>query len=305
MDTKLAMDILGVDSEIDKQELKRKYRQLMRMAHPDNGKYANNLCAYSAQDINEAYTILSENITEKVRNKSNSSKKWHAQVNKYAFAPRVVYDEVTDSTGNVIGVIEIASGKYMWEKDEEFHLFLKSIYDLSKSILDRIDADNGMCAGSEYEKYHAELSYLIAGQYIDSHKVLFELNLDVESEEDAEIFYVPAMLEGDVTKAVKDNKIYPAALRNHRLYVCDSGKNELGYISFADDKLAFVVIPLLEKRNMQIKMTISDNDAKVSKRGKKYTKVGLWIRVPNNTKNTSSNNINLKIGEILNKYENR
>ena len=54
-----------------------------------------------------------------------------------------------------------------------------------------------------------------------------------------QIFYVPAMIEGVSTKAVKNTSLYPESLRNHKLYVCDKDKKSYGYISFADDILSF------------------------------------------------------------------
>lgn len=75
MTVQQAYKIFGVKSDITKTELKKRYRQLMHMVHPDaalNREKSNreNVYKYSAYEINEAYTILS-NQTGQESLKSN------------------------------------------------------------------------------------------------------------------------------------------------------------------------------------------------------------------------------------------
>ena len=58
MDIKEALRILGIEQEYEKTKLKKKYRELMRLVHPDNGMTAHEQYKYSAQEINEAYSLL-------------------------------------------------------------------------------------------------------------------------------------------------------------------------------------------------------------------------------------------------------
>ena len=63
MTVQQAYKIFDVRSDITKMELKKRYRRLMHMVHPDavlNRDKSNkeNVYRYSAYEINEAYTVL-------------------------------------------------------------------------------------------------------------------------------------------------------------------------------------------------------------------------------------------------------
>ena len=50
--------------------------------------------------------------------------------------------------------------------DEDFRLFLRSIYECSEELLNRIDEETGRVHDSEYKIiYQAELAYLLAQQF--------------------------------------------------------------------------------------------------------------------------------------------
>lgn len=311
MDIKEALRILSIEQEYDKTKLKKKYRELMRLVHPDNGMTAHEQYEYSAQEINEAYSLLFslQNAYKPAHNEDNkrdsdSQKEWHAKINERALFSRSIYDEVHDMDGNIIGFIEVAHNKYMWTIEEEFHLFLKSIFTLSKKLLDDIDKKLDRSTRGELIKYQAELTYLLAGQYIDSVGALYALNLDIENEDEDVIFYVPAMLEVEGAVGYKDGIIYPAGVRNHRLYVCDKDGKSLGYLSFKDDRYAFIVTPLFEQKSVQIKMRLEGTKDLRKKSTKNYKNVDLWIKVPNRQNMTYVDSIGLKVAELLNRYEN-
>ena len=40
--------------------------------------------------------------------------------------------------------------------------------------------------------------------------------------------------------------LYPAGIRKHRLYLKNRGGHELGYLSFHDDRMYYIVVPLLD-----------------------------------------------------------
>lgn len=308
MDRKQAFTILGISGNTDKTELKKQYRRLMRQVHPDNGEAAVSEYEYSAIDINSAYAYLMKSHgcedMPSGRKKAAQKENWRAPINARAFASREIYDEVTDANGNTAGVIVIGKDKYYYTFEEEFRLFIKSIYNLSKCLLDDIDCKLNRENCSNYILYQAELSYLLASQYIDAKSIMYRLNLDIESDEKAEIFYVPAMIEGVSTKTVKNTSLYPESLRNHKLYVCDKDKKSYGYISFADDILSFAVIPLLESKCAQVKMSIADNKSCKNDMGKKYSNVNLWIRISGDQTTSYIDNVNLKIADLLNRYQN-
>ena len=51
-------------------------------------------------------------------------------------------------------------------------------------------------------------------------------------------------------------KLSPAYLKNHRLFVRNKTGKESGYISFKDDRLYYIIIPLLEQKSAQVKIKI-------------------------------------------------
>ena len=58
MTVQQAYKIFDVKSDITKTGLKKRYRQLMHMVHPDAALNRENVYKYSAYEINEAYTVL-------------------------------------------------------------------------------------------------------------------------------------------------------------------------------------------------------------------------------------------------------
>lgn len=314
MDITKALLILNVTDRHDKSQLKKRYRELMRLVHPDNGADAEGRYDYTAQEINEAYSFLNsfgdstDNRLRKTnqRHKENQIKNWDAPTNKHALFKRKIYDEVHDADGSVIGFYEIDEDKYLWTKDEEFHLFLKSIFTLSKQILEDTDGKLKREQHPKMSVYQAELIYLLAGQFIDSIRALYELNLDIEDEADEVVFYIPAMLE--MSENVKLNgDIFPMGVSRHRLYVCDKDRNNLGYISFKDDRYSFILTPLFEQKSVKVKMELeknkSDKNSKRSAKNVSYRNVDLWLKVPAKQPKTYVDSINLKIAELISRYE--
>ena len=69
----------------------------------------------------------------------------------------------------------------------------------------------------------------------------------------------------DINRALGDlakgSLLYPAFLQNNRLYVKTKAGTVLGYISFADDRLYLLLIPLLREKKGKIRMQISSIEA--------------------------------------------
>lgn len=340
MNIDIAKARLGLDEEFDKKELKKQYRKLMQLVHPDNINAVNNsadnmrydnadfignnggvdgIYKYSAQEINEAYTYLceiSDKETKRAEKELKRSKNyWNAPINENAYAKRKIFDEVTDHEGNSLGTIVIATDKYIKIPDEEFKFFIKSIFELSKELLDEIDDRLGRNSKDDFIIAQANIAYLLAGQFIDSKKTLFDLNLDVENEEDFDVFYVPAMLEKEskisslsttinelITK--KSNiTLYPYKVANHRLYVCDANNIQLGYLSFSDDRLSFAITPLFEQKSVKVKMEISNHTKGKNNIRQNHIKVDLWLKIHKIQDMTFIDNVNMKIKNILDVYE--
>ena len=64
MSVEQAYKILAVPRSADIKAIKKKYRKLMLKVHPDSLKSGKNTYQYSAQEINEAYSIIIKNLSD-------------------------------------------------------------------------------------------------------------------------------------------------------------------------------------------------------------------------------------------------
>ena len=286
MTVQQAYKIFDVRSDITKMELKKRYRRLMHMVHPDavlNRDKSNkeNVYRYSAYEINEAYTVLfnqtgQESLKSNYKydykyseydekyygtDQENEEYDFTAPENEHAFCQRNVYHYAEDYNGNNIGRFKVARGRYMWMPDEDFKLFLRSIYECSEELLNRIDEETGRVHDSEYKIiYQAELAYLLAQQFTAA---------------------------SDVYK--------------RQLYLMTRSGKEAGYISFKDDRLYYVLIPILEQKRAMVKIEVSSKQDRHNTMGeKKYKNIDLWVKIGNDA--TFPENINMRIEDLLNRY---
>ena len=311
MNKSQARKILGLDGSEDKREIKKKYRKLMHEHHPDNSDSDDSRLAAK---INTAYELIMKDYADSATNSGNQSNKsnrsatkktsrpkhkpWSARENKNAFCARPILHEVEDFEGNNLGTIEIARGKYIWTKDEEFSLFLKSLYETSKELLDNARPSLFFELPEIIkQKYLADITYLLTGQFIDSTLTLNELAL-VE----ADSYKVNAMveLEHGATPPKPGSMLYPAGVSNHRLFLRNKVGEIIGYLSFKDDRLYYVVIPIFEQKKAQVKMVVAD-DIQKTRRGNKYVDLDLWIRILP-TETSALESTNNQIQALLEKY---
>ncbi|MBE5916698.1 MAG: hypothetical protein E7273_07625 [Pseudobutyrivibrio ruminis] len=306
MNKSRALKILGLDGTEEARTVKRKYRKLMHEYHPDNSESDD---SELAAKINTAYEVIMKDFdvghdkhhnTQKrpATKRSTKTKNWNAKENKNAYCVRPILHEVEDYEGESIGTIEIARGKYVWSKDEEFSLFLKSLYETSKELLDNARPTLFFEPPAVIkQKYLADITYLLTGQFIDSTLTLNELAVM-----DASAYKIDAMveLEPNVPVPKAGSFLYPAGVSNHRLYLRNNGGQIAGYLSFKDDRLYYVIIPLFEQKKAQVKIVVADN-AKATRSRKKYAEIDLWVKLIED-QNSAIDNTNRKIDELLEKY---
>ncbi len=271
MDRQQAFRILGIAETSDKRIIKKKYRTIMHVVHPDaHAGGGGQAYEYTAHEINAAYEFLMNTAQENAPAVQKPSKKkaWNAPENESAYTEREIYSYAEGAEGIKHGIYCVARGRYVRIPDEDPKMFLLSIYNLSRSLLDPF--------GDEaVSRYQAELAYLLMQEYTDP-------SLDLEKYQiDENMYYIPSMLEteGKRNRLKEGDALYPAAVRDHRLYVKDMAGREVGYISFSDDMLYQTVVPLFEQRNVQVKIRVSgstfgnNNVRKIVVRN-----LDLWIR---------------------------
>ena len=300
-------------------EIKTRYRSLMRLVHPDAREASGKPYPYSAGEIIHAYSFLKQDFVappneRKSPKECSCSKRqaamqaWDAPVNPLAYTERDILHYAEDSSGSHIGTFSIARGKYIWKIEEDFPLFLLSIYRCSRELLEEIDSALNRPEDPSFLKaIQAELSYLLAQQFIDGSGILEHLAKESASEEaGAGIFLIPSMLEtSGKTAAIKAGEaLYPSRLLKHRLYLKNRSGTELGYLSFLDDRLYYVVIPLFEQKRVLVRIQADDfvSGSERSRRFAGYQRLRLWIRFRNDPISGTPENLNLQIQHLLEHY---
>lgn len=312
-----ACRILGVSPGAAPDQIKRKYRQLMHRLHPDAGPSQEDL--HLAWQVNAAYALLkrtwpagdtSQAGPDAASGISRHSA-WDAPVNSHAYRERDILCCAEDSEGEVIGTFTAARGRYFWTTEEDFPLFLRSIYLCGKELLDEVDASLGRASSSCRSRFHADLTYLLAQQYIDASSLLKELAARTTSDrEGQEIYYFPAMLEtkgkglpGLPGSLPADAPLFPSGVRDRRLYLKDISGQEAGYLSFSDDRLYYVLVPLFEQRQVLVRLRAAGENASHNKRNAGYRRLHLWLKFKKEEdKSRLPESLNLQISQLLEHY---
>ncbi|HJA91983.1 MAG TPA: J domain-containing protein [Candidatus Eisenbergiella merdipullorum] len=318
-----AYRILGISPGADEADIKRRYRKLMMRAHPDAG-LENPID--DARKINAAYTLLKKRTPQggpgsagrtsggRQDRQEEKSSAWDAPVNIHAYTERDILHYAEDREGTVLGSFCIARGKYLWKTQEDFPLFLLSIYRCSSQILDEADgilkrAD----APAIRPRIQAELSYLLAQQFIDGTSLLKELaHQEMTDASGQPVFRVSAMLESGKTVSgpqlhtppalCPGETLCPSALRQHRLYLKDRSGREVGYLSFPDDRLYYTIIPLFEQRRARVRIRVSSKQPSGSRYARCYQNLDLWLKLSQEKLSGPPESLNLQIERLLERY---
>lgn len=321
-----AYKILGISPETPRDEIKKRYRQLMLKVHPDSGASSVEDYIYSAQEINIAYELLntsnflkefdgetsckSDNFGRMKRNAAREKEKsaWNAPLNKNAYREREILCYAEDYDGTVLGNFCVARGKYLWTTEEEFPLFLLSVYQCGKQILDECDEKfHSVDAPVIRQRIQAALTYLLTQQFIDGTTLLQELaKEDAADEEGNKVFYVASMLEltGSRVRLEAGDVLFPSELRQHKLFLKNQAGREIGYLSFHDDRLYYIIVPLFEQKRVKIKIQVAEKQGK--RKGNTtagYRNLHLWIKLLDADRNRMPENLNLQIQELLEVYK--
>lgn len=247
----------------------------MHKVHPDTFAVNKASYKYSAQEINEAYSVVIEHI----KNREDADN------------TRFTYEKNSDM------------GSF---SEEDFPLFIKSIFECSEAILNESDRKSQReKSRAERTIIQAQLAYLLAQQFINATDTLKKLIPPFEAD-NSDIFYIASMLElpENAPFVRAGMTLYPKELRNHRLYLSNKAGNEVGYILFKDDRLYYIIIPMLEQKRALVKIEISRKQDRLNtKTGSKYKNVDFWVKVPHKNDGIFPENINMQIAALIKKYE--
>lgn len=319
MDEAQARYILNAAEFDSISEIKRKYRQLMGRFHPDVLGSEKPEHIRRAQEINEAYRILKAGNYFSEPASRASGWKWNGEWNESAFCPRNIYLYYSMETDSDKLYYKAARGKYMWDPDEEeFHLFLKSLYHASKELLEEAEGRRVSVRrqedGRDAEKFRfqARLVHCLLQQFTDPMKILGKI-AEPESydKQDRPVYHFRALLEiPDASDGMpgamvrKGETLYPRGFQENKILVRSQHGEASGYISFRDDCLYLCVIPLLKSRLAQVKMTVGRVSTGGERgRTRRKTEVDFYFRLEKTADQYRSPDQNLRIAEILRKYE--
>lgn len=290
----------------------------MLQIHPDIHVSVRKDYSFDVQEINAAYAVLKKYgpVNEKAAAHPHSgsaetkhrSMIWDAPINENAYMEREILHTVKSPAGDVLGNFCIAKGKYMWQTEEDFSLFLLSMYQCSNLLLDEIDSKCGHSLPSaKRQHFQAELSYLLTQQFINGSILLRELAKEEKTAADgSRTFYITSMLEtpSRICRLQPGETLYPAGLRRHRLYLKNHAGHELGYLSFPDDRLYYVIVPLFEQKRVQIRIQTASRQAQMpSRSAARYQNLDLWLRLPHTAASAMPENLNLQIRQLLEQYQ--
>lgn len=315
MTIKEAYKIFGLAQGTELSEVKKRYRQLMMLVHPDSNTMGENY-RYNAQELNHAYALLKKKLSadseyafegkEKSKTKEKRSATWNAPVNVNAYMNREILYYAEDVDGDILSNFCIAEGKYLWTAEEDFPLFLLSIYHCSKQLLDEIDASSGAKAEPTNRNHiQAELTYLLAQQFIDGAALLKEFAKEEKDDKD-EIYYIAAMLEPSNIAVLLETgeMLYPSKIRQHKLYLENQTGQELGYLSFSDDRLYYIVVPLFEQKRVQVRVQTAERQpGKTKRKAGGYQNLHLWLKLYSENTVYMPENLNLQIEQLLIQYK--
>lgn len=318
-----AEKILGVSEEDGSREIKQQFRKLMSRHHPDVLKSDNPEHLKRAQLINEAYAVLLKSIRENKRvNKSSTKKKpvWKGKTIKEAFTERTIYmsDGIWEETEAYY--FEVVRGKYEWNPDlEEFHCLLHSLNQTSVELLEHIEQQRtGYHLDDDEVKelrftYQVRLFHLLARQFISPVESLKKIVKSVSVDETGRKIYcfdasLGAQGSSAQLKAMEQleqgDSIYVKELRQNKIMVSDKEGHALGYLSFTDDQLYYVVIPILQNHQAQVKCVIDGKQIQKNRRPMQArVTVKLYLRMEKEIKEENPANHNLKIAALLKEYE--
>ena len=154
--------------------------------------------------------------------------------------------------------------------------------------------------------------YYLAQQFIHPVKVLRKIEVPVKKDKNTrEIYLLPAFLGrkgyDPVFKALEKLKkgdcLIPRSFQKNKILIEDRAGQQLGHLSFEEDYLYFVVIPLLKRKMAQVKITV--RDVKVKKNHRPYqVKVDLdfYFRLQQEAQQYQCSISNEQIEAVLGEY---
>ena len=294
MTLKEAYKILGVSKENTDREIKAKYKKLLIMYHPDSDPTRERAPEddEKIRQVIEAYKKIRESEGEPYFEPYEFT--WDAFENKRAFSERniffqfKIYDEALPPS-------KMARGRFVWDPDmEEFPLFAKSVLEACKDVM----TDHDVTPAPDKVK---DIFHLMMQEYILPADAARKIGKKIREDGDKEVYYFSGFIKDELGSR-RESKINCGEplnifLREDRAVVEEivTGRM-LGSISFDEDELYYIVLPLLEDPMVDAHATIIKVDS--GRRNKERIHVAIELTIPKDLTDTPVSNEKL-IKELL------
>ena len=294
MTLKEAYKILGISKENTDREIKARYKKLLIMYHPDSDPTRERAPEddEKIRQAIEAYKKIRESEGETYFEPYEFT--WGAFENKRAFSERniffqfKIYDEALPPS-------KMARGRFVWDPDmEEFPLFAKSVLEACKEVM--TDHDVAITPDKVKDIFH-----LMMQEYVLPADAARKIGKRIREAGDREVYSFsgfikdePGSSRGSKINCGEPLNIY---LREDRAVVEEivTGRS-LGSISFDEDELYYVVLPLLEDPKVDARASITKVDS--SRRNRERIHVVIELAISKDFTDTPVSNGKL-INELI------
>jgi curved DNA-binding protein CbpA len=282
MTLKEAYKTLGASKQDGNREIKAKYKKLLIMYHPDSDptRKRNSEDDEKIRQVIEAYKKIKESEGQPIFDTYEFT--WDAFENKAAFSERNIYVQFK-MYDEELPLSKMARGRFVWDPDmEEFRLFSKSVLEVCKDIM------TDYSAILTYDKVK-DIFHLMMQEYVLPADAARKIGKKVREDGNVEVFTFNGFVKENYSdlkaSAPIIGELLNIFLREDRAVVEEivTGK-DLGSVSFDEDELYYVILPLLEDPKVQAHASITKVEK--SRRAGKRMNVEIELTIPKSLKDT-------------------
>ena len=258
MTLKEAYKILGASKEDSDREIKAKYKKLLIMYHPDSDPTRKRAPEddEKIRQVIEAYKKVKESEGEPFYDTYEFT--WDAFENKDAFSDRNIYFQFK-MYDEELPLSNMARGKFVWDPDmEEFRLFSKSVLEACKDVM--TDHDVAPIPDTVKSIFH-----LMMQEYVLPADAARKIGKKVREDDYKEVYIFNGFVKDDFSEkrvaAINSGEPLNIFVRDDRAVVEEIvTANTIGTVSFDQDELYYVVLPLLEDPQVEAYAVIKKVD---------------------------------------------
>lgn len=246
MTLKEAYKILGVSKVNTDREIRARYKELIILYHPDSDptKERKPEDDEKIRLVIEAYNRIRQSEGETTFDTYEFT--WDAFENRNAFSERNVffqfriYDEALPPS-------RMARGRFVWDPDmEEFSLFTKSVLEACKEVM----TDHDIAPDPDSVK---DIFHLMMQEYVLPADAARKLGKKLREEGDSEVYAFRGFVRDELAGYVAGN------------------------LSFDEDELYYVVLPLIESPEIKADFHVTKVDTGRRRSERKHVAIELTI----------------------------